>query len=74
MKRNERKKDVKEKNGGKTISSSSFHYFEQNDQYRIERPSVITGGLKINEGGKTMRKKQKRRAKASASSRSTKEL
>ena len=24
-----------------------FHYFEQNDQYRIERPSVITGGLKI---------------------------
>ena len=24
-----------------------FHYFEENDQYRIERPPVITGGLKI---------------------------
>ena len=25
-----------------------FHYFEQNDQYRIESPPVRTGGLKKN--------------------------
>ena len=36
-------KDAKGKNVGKTIH---FHYFEEKDQYRIESPPVITGGLK----------------------------
>ena len=40
-------KDAKGKNVGKTIFHHHFHYFEQNDQYRIESPPVITGGLKI---------------------------
>ena len=35
-------KDEKGKNVGKWI-----HYFEQIDQYRIESPPVITGGLKM---------------------------
>ena len=39
-------RDAKGKNVGKTLPSSSFHYFEENDQYRIERPPVWTGGLK----------------------------
>ena len=42
----EGEKDAKGKNVGKTISSF-FHYFEKKFQYRIERPPVITGGLKI---------------------------
>ena len=37
-------KDAKGKKGGKTIFI--IHYFEENDQYRIESPPVITGGLK----------------------------
>ena len=41
-----RKKDAKEKNVGKTIIIIFFHYFEQNDQYRIERSPVIIGNLK----------------------------
>ena len=40
-----KEKDAKEKKGRK--NDSSFHYFEQNDQYRIERSPVITGDLKI---------------------------
>ena len=37
-------KDAKGKNVGKTIFI--IHYFEENDQYRIERSPVITGDLK----------------------------
>ena len=37
-------KDAKGKNAGKTIHH--FHYFNDIDQYRIESPPVITGGLK----------------------------
>ena len=44
-----KEKDAKEKKGGKTI----FHYFEENAQYRIERPPVITGGLKRHPRQKT---------------------
>ena len=39
-------KDVKQKNVGKTIFFIIFHYFEEIDQYRIERSPVITGDLK----------------------------
>ena len=39
-------KDAKGKNVGKTIHHFFFHYFNDIDQYRIESPPVITGGLK----------------------------
>ena len=44
-------KDAKGKNVGKTIIF--FHYFEENDPYRIERSPVITGDLKMGLTSKT---------------------
>ena len=37
---------MKEKKGEEKQFIIIIHYFEQNDQYRIESPPVITGGLK----------------------------